>query len=295
MIDLGISNEEFQEHYFERAPYFQTNALRNAVVTWSDLSACIYSWDMSAGGFIVHQDGVVPPPYFTEHYQDVEQIRTRLVPHKLEERLSTGATLVLNRLERKIPSIGRVCSELSRITSEKTVANGYVAFGGQGTFGKHWDTHDVFAVQLLGQKLWRVYRPTFELPLPTQRSRDFKQDCPLEPVIEQLMKPGDILYLPRGWWHEALPIENTPTFHIAAGIHTAKAVDYVQWAMQEVMPKHIEARRSFTIAGSNESTIQALVSRISKEVMDPELIGRFVSELKLMGKEYQPVDLDRLI
>lgn len=295
MIDLAISNEEFQEHYFERAPYFRTNAIRNIEVTWRELSACIYSWDMSAGGFIVHQDGVVPPPYYTERYQDVELIRTRLVPKKLEEKLSTGATLVLNRLERKIPGIGELCSALARITLEKTVANGYVAFGGQGTFGKHWDTHDVFAVQLLGKKLWRVYPPTFALPLPTQRSRDFKKDCPAEPVIEQVMNAGDVLYLPRGWWHEAMPIENTPTFHIAAGIHTAKTVDYIQWAIQEVMPKHIEARRSFTISGSKNVYIQELMSLMVKELMKPELIERFTSELKLMGREYEPVDLDRLM
>lgn len=295
MIALNISKEQFLEEHFERSPYFQPAAVSSVDVNWSELSSTIYSWDLANGGFILHENGVVPQPAYSERYQDVELMRLRLVPKRVEEMLSRGATLVLNRLERKILSIGRLCAELAALTNEKTVANGYIAFGGTGTFGKHWDTHDVFAVQLLGSKLWRVYEPTHELPLPNQKSRDHKQECPNEPVIEQIMRPGDILYLPRGWWHEAIPLADTPTFHIAAGIHTAKTLDYVQWALQEAMPQFLEARKTISLATPDTSRIQDLLVRMANELMDPGLIERFIGQMKLMGTEYQPVDLNRLV
>lgn len=295
MISFDIPKEEFLRNYFDQKPFFQQNSVTQTGINWSELNSLIYAWDLAAGGFIVHQNGVLPPSEYSETYQDIEVLNSRLSPDKLERLLVQGATLVLNRIDKRNSIIGEICATLAKITEEKTVANAYIAFGGAGTFGKHWDTHDVFAVQLLGKKLWRVYEPTFQWPLPHQRSRDYKSDCPYSPIFEKVLQPGDVLYLPRGWWHEALPLSGTPTFHIAAGIHTAKTIDYVQWGLQEVMPQFIETRKSLLITSPDEERIRDFLHCTMLKLMDPGLIERFISQMRTMGNEYRSVDLNRLL
>ena len=160
------------------------------------------------------------------------------------EFLREGATLVMNRLETKSEPVHDLVMEIARFVGEKAVANGYAAFGGEGTFGKHWDTHDVFAVQLIGRKRWRVFAPTFVLPLPRQGSKEHKQECPAEPVFDVLLEAGDVLYIPRGWWHEAIPLPGEETLHIAVGIHPMLVRDYIAWSCIKTFPTSVALRQS---------------------------------------------------
>ncbi|MBC8726698.1 hypothetical protein F6X37_36005 [Paraburkholderia sp. 31.1] len=52
-----------------------------------------------------------------------------------------------------------------------------------------------------------------------------------------------MLYIPRGWWHEAAPLMGEPTFHLAIGAHTAKLVDYLVWIANEVLPMNQLGKR----------------------------------------------------
>lgn len=197
-------------------------------MTWSALSSLVYEWDLAAGGFFVHRNGVVPPYEYAEAYQDMGVLRHRLVHAKLEHLLAQGATLTLNRIDQKSAAIDKLCGDLAHVTEEKIEANGYMAFGDASTSGKYWGIHGAFVVQLLGKKLWKVYQPTFLWPFPHQHNRDYKVETPPSPVFEKVLEPGDVLYLPRGWGYEASSISDTPTFHIAAGIHAGSAMDHVQ-------------------------------------------------------------------
>lgn len=134
--------------------------------------------------------------------------------------------------------------QVARFVGEKAVANGYAAFGGEGTFAKHWDTHDVFAIQLIGRKRWRIFSPTLAIPLPQQTSKHHKHECPAEPIFDDILEAGDVLYIPRGWWHEAIPLPNEETFHIAVGIHPIFLRDYIAWSCFKTFPSDVALRKS---------------------------------------------------
>ena len=58
----------------------------------------------------------------------------------------------------------------------------------------HHDTHDVFVLQVAGEKHWRVYDPLLELPLKNQRwSKELGEAGPA--VLELTLRAGDTLYL----------------------------------------------------------------------------------------------------
>ena len=48
-------------------------------------------------------------------------------------------------------------------------ANAYATPAGAQGFAVHHDTHDVFVLQVAGEKRWLVYEPALELPLKDQR------------------------------------------------------------------------------------------------------------------------------
>ncbi|MDW0387780.1 cupin domain-containing protein [Mannheimia haemolytica] len=38
----------------------------------------------------------------------------------------------------------------------------YIAFNTQRSFKSHWDSRDIFAVQMQGKKRWIIHTPTFK-------------------------------------------------------------------------------------------------------------------------------------
>ncbi len=66
----------------------------------------------------------------------------------------------------------------------------------------HYDDHSVFALQVAGTKVWRVRPPV--RPFPSQRQSGPLEAATLDEVaLEVELVPGSVLYVPRGWVHEA--------------------------------------------------------------------------------------------
>ena len=277
MMNLGISRAEFIDNYFEKNFFVRKQAFTNHGVEWRHVNEALFSWDPREGLISLYKDGKVPLEKFVEPFQDVGMQRFRIVKDVFNDYLRNGATLVLNRLDIKSLPIHRLKMEIARYVGEKAATNGYVAFGGKGTFAKHWDTHDVFAVQLIGRKRWKVFKPTFPLPLPHQKSKEHKHECPEEPVFDGILEAGDVLYLPRGWWHEAIPLENEETFHIAVGIHTAHVADYVAWSCGNALAQVVDFRKTLKFEGDNKQEFQDALTHIHNLLLDPVNIQEFKS------------------
>lgn len=266
MIDFGVSTERFIEEYYEKQFFVRKGALAHRPVTWKDINSTLFAWDPRDGLLQLFKDGPIPVEHYTETFVDLAMQRSKIVKDTFYELLQEGATLVLNRLETKSEPVHDLAMEIARFVGEKAVANGYAAFGGRGTFAQHWDTHDVFAVQLIGRKRWRVFAPTFALPLPHQKSKEHKHECPAEPVFDGYLEAGDMLYIPRGWWHEAVPLASEETFHIAVGIHPMLIRDYVAWSCFKTLPSDIALRQSIKAERDNLDGL-ALAAQAAEELL----------------------------
>jgi lysine-specific demethylase/histidyl-hydroxylase NO66 len=75
--------------------------------------------------------------------------------------------------------------------------------GAQG-FAPHFDDVDVFILQVAGEKRWRLYAPPTGEELPRYPSADFDAADLGEPIASVTIKPGELLYLPRGCIHQAV-------------------------------------------------------------------------------------------
>ena len=95
------------------------------------------------------------------------------------------------------------------------------------SFGPHCDTHDVFAIHFEGEKVWNIYEKTENNPInhPLFKYNAEERIKKAGQIIDQItLKPGDLLYIPRGQYHDALASKNG-SIHIAFGLSYFKPID----------------------------------------------------------------------
>jgi len=171
MLDFGLTQQAFRANYLERQVYVRTAALSERPMHWSDLDALLHAIEPDESSLQLFNSGQVAPLAYVDETFELGRPRRRINKHRFYALLQDGATLVLNRVEAHSIPAKRLCAEVARFVGCPTTSNAYVSFGGGGTFGKHWDTHDVFAVQLIGKKRWQVFQPTFPFPLSNHTSK----------------------------------------------------------------------------------------------------------------------------
>lgn len=294
LVNFQMTKNSFREKYFETSPYLERGVFAPDLVSLSGLADTLFSMDWASSLINVYKDGLVQKTDYTERYQDGYQVLSRLKPGVLETMLGEGATLVVDRFDQINHIVNRLCSEISSYTGEHCKGNVYMAFGGNGSFGCHWDTHCVFALQLVGKKRWRIYAPTQPNPLVFQKSKYESSDELGDPVMDICLEAGDLLYIPRGWWHDVIPIPGQETVHIAAGLHTAKVHDYVSWLCAEILPK-IELFRP-SLAGRDETDFLTaeVIEAFKKEMQSKQNITNFNSKMARLGIGKHKLDLEKI-
>jgi ribosomal protein L16 Arg81 hydroxylase len=150
----------------------------------------------------------------------------RLLPVKLTEQLRRGATLVLDAVDELYTPLEELAAGLESTFHEHVQINAYAGWRTSRGFDLHWDDHDVFILQVAGRKRWSVYGMT--RPYPLARDVEPNQKPTHDPLWEAILEDGDLLYIPRGWWHVAFPL-GEPTLHLTVGIHNRNGVDLLRW------------------------------------------------------------------
>jgi ribosomal protein L16 Arg81 hydroxylase len=152
-----------------------------------------------------------------------------------------GSTLVLQALHRTWPPVLEFCQKLAAELSHPVQANAYVTPPQNQGFSAHYDVHDVFVLQIDGEKQWRIHSPVLMSPLRDQpwndRRSDIEKRAEEQPLMEAVLRPGDCLYLPRGYLHAATALGGVST-HLTLGIHVwtrfALAQQLVEQALRTV-------------------------------------------------------------
>eukprot|EP00850_Spirogloea_muscicola_P000366 SM000001S04768 [mRNA] locus=s1:2084660:2088644:+ [translate_table: standard] len=146
--------------------------------------------------------------------------------------LALGYTLALRGLQFRSHNVSTVAAALAAAMGQAAVgANLYLTPEGSQGLEAHYDDHCVFVCQLAGQKQWKVFPPQVQLPrLYSVRSRS--QVDNVHPCIFNL-QPGDALYIPRGWPHEALNVatkgdcnSREPSLHITFGVEVESPFEW---------------------------------------------------------------------
>ncbi len=175
-----------------------------------------------------------------------------------------GATIVLQALHRTWPPVADAAQDLAADLGHPVQVNAYVTPPQNRGFDDHYDVHDVFVLQVTGEKHWQVRPPVVESPLRDQPWTDHRDDVRLAaegpPTVDAVLTPGDCLYVPRGWLHSATALGGT-SIHLTMGVHV--------WTRRQLADDLLRAagRRL-----DDDPTVRAALD-LGVDPLDPALVG----------------------
>jgi lysine-specific demethylase/histidyl-hydroxylase NO66 len=215
---------------------------------------------------------------------------------KLVRLFADGSTLVLQALHRVWPPIIAFCQELATEFGHPVQANAYVTPPQNQGFGNHYDVHDVFVLQIEGEKKWVIHSPVLEAPLRDQPWSDrrlaVEKKAKEAPLMETVLRPGDCLYLPRGFLHAAEALGGVST-HLTIGVHVwtryGVAEQMLRQALRTVaedpgIRRSLAMRRSFTegpdIRGDIRPEVNAVREALIEAIqqLEPEAVATALRE-----------------
>jgi ribosomal protein L16 Arg81 hydroxylase len=160
---------------------------------------------------------------------------------ELQRVYAQGKTVVIMTVQQRWMPVAALCRSLEAVFHCPAHANLYLTPKGAQGFAPHFDPHEVFVLQLEGMKHWRIYQSARKFPLVDERF-DVARDRLPEPR-EVRLEPGDLLYLPRGFVHEAFTAE-TASLHLTVGINVYRWADLLHEAIDAVARREEDLRAS---------------------------------------------------
>ncbi|WP_431975748.1 cupin domain-containing protein [Micromonospora haikouensis] len=170
----------------------------------------------------IAKDGqLVPAARWTGGGGAGAEIGDQILDERVLELYASGATLVLQGLHRTWPALIDFARDLGTALTQPLQVNAYLTPAGSQGFATHYDTHDVFVLQVDGRKHWRIHPPVLPDPLERQpwggRADEVSATAQGPAALDVVLEPGDALYLPRGWLHSA-QAQETSSLHLTVGI-----------------------------------------------------------------------------
>lgn len=160
-----------------------------------------------------------------------------------------GASIIINQAQERSGIYAALCADASALFQCQSQVNCYVSPPGSQGFPAHWDNHDVFAIQIYGQKTWELFELDFLCP---DHSIPFNKDVhkPGAKVAEYHVGPGDVLYVPRGQMHRVFTTDDA-SIHLTLGLLQPTVRDLLRYmidtafsdveALRRAVPRDAEA------------------------------------------------------
>lgn len=242
------------------------------------------------------KDGdIVPPARYTRSGGAGATAGDQAADDLVLSQFDGGATLVIQALHRTWPPLMTFASQLSGELGHPVQINAYVTPPQNRGFAAHYDVHDVFVLQVAGRKQWRVHAPVLTDPLrdqPWEQRRTAVGERAQEtPVIDEVLAPGDALYLPRGYLHSAVALGEL-SIHLTVGVHPLTRYQLVRHlldaaaddpALRMSLPMGVDLGDPAVLEPQLRETLSALrrhLDEISIEAVADQVTGDLVRQTR---------------
>lgn len=201
-----------------------------------------------------------------------------------------GASLRIRAVNRLWKPIWTLCVRLQELFGFRVSANLYVSPANSHGLDRHYDLHDTMVLQIAGTKNWRVSGAAVSLPLEHTPLMQFERSAQdlryrggqlVQDVVEKyadpepsdpfVLEPGDLLYMPRGFVHQAWTTD-VLSAHVTIGIYPTTWVDLITVALGQLGHKDVRFRKALPVGFAKRSS-------------DASVAEEFKALLQVMAKE----------
>lgn len=285
-----VTQDQFFDEYYEKKPLYIEGAADKVenVCSWGEFNELIQKtgiWSDQTFKMVVDTERV-PANEFCERAPGRDGFSLYIpAARKVQKHLDNGASIVLDLIETLTPGIRSVSEALQMALAARISCNAYCSQNQRRAFPSHFDTMEVFALHIEGRKTWRVYEGRFEDPLEadgyvqTSFSPDYHDKAKGGVLMEIDMKPGDLLYLPKGWYHDALASSDA-CLHLSFGTAQTTGLNFMSWVarglydvavFRKPMPPHDQP-------AAYDAHVQELKQAFSDVLDRTEVTGQFREE-----------------
>ena len=228
------------------------------LLPWDELNEILEWHQPSPQHLRLYQDGrQIDPGRFIDH----QGAEPRLNAGALISALSQGASLVLDNVQSIVPRVAKLAASLQADFQAPTLVNLYAGWGKHKAFNLHWDAQEVFILQLSGRKHWQVYAPTHVHPLKDDPEPVPEPSGP--PLWTGILEDGDMLYMPRGYWHLVTPLDE-PSLHLNFALEPPDSADFLRWWIPRLLSH--PALRQYLPLGSDTTVRQDYFAGLVQEI-----------------------------
>jgi ribosomal protein L16 Arg81 hydroxylase len=272
------SLQEFFTNFWEKAP-LHIRSVNDPdakggiceLVSIDDIDALLAAYGAGMHrleGVRMGQSGILVPPQ--EYTRNCESSFGEIDVERVLSLYRRGASIILNQVDDTIGPLRHLCQSLSQAFRTSVHANAYLTPPHSQGFPVHFDTHDVFVLQLAGEKLWDLYEP--EKVLATMRFAEEANRRPEGTARQVRLTAGDVLYVPRGHPHEARAHAHA-SLHITLGLTAYTWSDAIRDVLYELEVNDEAFRHAFgstfEVDGAEPRT--AMLTKLTAKLCKPEL------------------------
>ncbi len=150
-------------------------------------------------------------------------------------------TLLVQAVDHYVPDVAALLQPF-RFVPDWRIDDVMVSYASAGGgVGSHYDQYDVFLVQGLGQRRWRV-GPLCDAQTPLLPHPDLRLIADFEASDEWVLGPGDILYVPPRYAHEGVAVgDDCMTYSI--GFRAPSRAELVDGWCEDLAERMVEEDR----------------------------------------------------
>ena len=216
-------------------------------------------------------------------YADLGGYTPRIRSKDVTDHLRRGATLSFDAIDEVHEPLTRLAQSFEAFFRGGTKINIYAGWRALHGLDLHRDNQEIFILQLDGRKRWLLYGFSIDgvdrTPLATSSVP------PAGAELDVVVEPGDLLYIPRGCYHVAVPM-NEPTLHLTLGVKNPRGMDVLHWMVERLSATPLAARDVPILASDadrrsyGEKLRQALL-----DGLDADLVEQYLAET---GSNFKP-------
>jgi ribosomal protein L16 Arg81 hydroxylase len=202
-----------------------------------------------------------------------------------------GHSLILDAMHNFDPKLMELCRTLGQQTGYGFQTNVYLTPPKGKGFTPHWDNHDVFVLQVLGSKHWKVEKDRRAFPERSDNIEDEGREFRGE-VYEFTLRQGDVVYIPRGFVHAA-ECGSESSMHITLGVYPPSWDELLAGAIR-VAALQGEGLRHALPWGFMEGGDAGMINRMAvelKNMTDPAFLALVLERYREECVKKAPLDI----